>query len=360
MAACKKKMAPERWARSTCPYCGVRGRSGGKVRQDRRDPGRSFPSGELRKLCPKPAGLPEAVHHPDRLTYPLRRRPGGGFERITWDDALGEVAEKERHARHINERVHGNIQNDGTFSIVPRTRSGVTTADELRRIADVAEKYEARMIKITGAQRLDILGVKKEDLPKAWEDLDMSSGYAYGKAFRQVKTCVGSDFCRFGVGDSTTLGIEMEKTFENLNTPAKVKMAASGCPRNCAEATVKDVGVVAVEGGKWQIWIGGAAGMDVRKGDLLATVDSPEEAMKATQAFFQYYRENGRWKERAYDFVPRVGLKEVKKRVLAEDSGEPEKLRERLAEAKAASFDPWQERKNNKTKNQFAGVVNDG
>ncbi len=268
--------------------------------------------------------------------------------------------EEERHARHINERVHGNIQNDGTFSIVPRTRGGVTTADELRRIADVAEKYEARMIKITGSQRLDILGVKKEDLPKAWEDLDMPSGYAYGKAFRQVKTCVGSDFCRFGVGDSTTLGIEMEKAFENLNTPAKVKMAVSGCPRNCAEATVKDVGVVAVEGGKWQIWIGGAAGMDVRKGDLLATLDSPEEAMKATQAFFQYYRENGRWKERAYDFVPRVGLEEVKKRVLAEDSGEPEKLRERLAEAKAASFDPWQERKNNKTKNQFAGVVNDG
>jgi nitrite reductase (NADH) large subunit len=236
----------------------------------------------------------------------------------------------------------------------------VTTADELRRIADVAEKYNARMIKLTSSQRLDILGVKKEDLPKAWEDLGMPSGFAYGKAFRQVKTCVGTDFCRFGVGDSTGLGIEMEKAFENLYTPAKVKMAASGCPRNCAEATVKDVGVVAVEGGKWQVWVGGAAGMDVRKGDLLATVDSREEALKVTQAFFQYYRENGRWKERTYDFVPRVGLDEIRKHVLDESSGEPERLRVRLAEAKAASFDPWQERRENKTKNQFAGTVGRG
>ena len=267
--------------------------------------------------------------------------------------------EEERHARHINDLVHGNIQNDGTFSIVPRTRGGVTTADELRRIADVAEKYEARMIKITGSQRLDILGVKKEDLPNAWEDLGMPSGFAYGKAFRQVKTCVGTEFCRFGVGDSTSLGIEFEEALENLYTPGKVKMAASGCPRNCAESTVKDVGVIAVEGG-WQVWIGGAAGMDVRKGDLLTTVRSREEAVKVVKAFFQYYRENGRWKERTYDFVPRVGLEGIKKHVLAEDSGEPEGLRERLAEAKAASFDPWQERVQNKTKNQFAGVADDG
>ena len=205
---------------------------------------------------------------------------------------------------------------------MPRTR-GVTTADELRCIADVAEKYEARMIKITGSQRLDILGVKEEDLPNAWEDLGMLSGFAYGKAFRQVKTCVGTEFCRFGVGDSTSLGIELEEAFENLYTPGKVKMAASGCPRNCAESTVKDVGVIAVEGG-WQVWIGGAAGMDVRKGDLLTTVRSHEEAVKA---FFQYYRENGRWKERTYDFVPRMGLEETRKNVLAEDSGEPGKLR---------------------------------
>ena len=190
-----------------------------------------------------------------------------------------ERHKEERHARLINDRVHGNIQNDGTFSIVPRTRGGVTNPDELRRIADVAEKYNARMVKITGSQRLDILGVKKEDLPKAYADLGMPSGHAYTKAFRQVKTCVGTEFCRFGVGDSTNLGIDLEKTFENLYAPAKVKMGASGCPRNCAEASVKDVGVIAVEGG-WQIYIGGAAGMDVRKGDVIATVEGKEEAKK--------------------------------------------------------------------------------
>ena len=265
--------------------------------------------------------------------------------------------QEERHARHINDRVHGNIQNDGTFSIVPRTYGGVTSPDELRRIADVAERYEARMVKITGSQRLDILGVKKEDLPKAWADLGMPSGFAYTKAFRQVKTCVGSDFCRFGVGDSTSLGIEIEKMFENLYTPAKVKMGCSGCPRNCAESTVKDIGIIAVEGG-WKVYVGGAAGMDVRKGDEIATVETADEARDVAAAFMQYYRENGLWKERTYDFVPRVGLEEIRSMILDEDSGEPERLRERLREAQAATEDPWKaDREENATKNQFIGEL---
>jgi nitrite reductase (NADH) large subunit len=253
--------------------------------------------------------------------------------------------------------VHANIQKDGTFSVVPRIHGGVTNPDQLRRIADVAEKYGARMVKITGGQRLDILGLKKEDLPKAWEDLDMLSGFAYTKAVRTVKTCVGTDFCRYGVGDSTGLGIEMEKAYENLYTPAKVKMGCSGCPRNCAEATVKDIGVVAVEGG-WKVYVAGAAGMSVRAADELATVETPEEVMKVASAFLQYYRENAEYKERTYDFVPRIGLEKIKSVVLDEDSGEPERLRQRLREAKEAAFDPWEvERRKNKTRNQFAGVI---
>ena len=265
--------------------------------------------------------------------------------------------EEERHARHINDRVHANIQKDGSFSVVPRIHGGVTNPDQLRRIADVAEKYGARMVKITGGQRLDILGLKKEDLPRAWEDLGMPSGFAYTKAVRTVKTCVGTDFCRYGVGDSTGLGIRMEKAFENLYTPAKVKMGCSGCPRNCAEATVKDIGVVAIEGG-WKVYVAGGAGMSVRAADELATVDTPEEVMKVTSAFLQYYRENAEYKERTYDFVPRVGLEKIRSVVLDEESGEPERLRRRLREAKEASFDPWEaERRKNKTKNQFAGVI---
>ena len=264
---------------------------------------------------------------------------------------------EERHARSINDRVHANIQNDGTFSIVPRSYGGVTSPEQLRKVADVAEKYNARMIKITGSQRLDILGVKKDDLPKAWEDLDMPSGFAYTKAFRQVKTCVGTDFCRYGVGDSTNLGIDLEKAFEHLYTPAKVKMGCSGCPRNCAEASVKDIGAIAVEGG-WQIYIGGAAGMEVRKGDVLATVETKKEAYDVMMAFIQYYRENGHPKERTYDFVPRIGLDNIKAVVLDEESGQPERLRERLRKAKEATSDPWLERRNTMTKNQFAREIN--
>ena len=148
----------------------------------------------------------------------------------------------EKDARFINDRVHANIQKDGTFSVVPQMKGGVTTPDQLRRIADVAEKWDVPMVKLTGGQRIDLLGVRKEDLPGIWADLGMPSGYAYGKSFRTVKTCVGKEFCRFGVGDSTKLGIEIEGRFQGLESPAKMKLAVTGCPRNCAESYVKDVG----------------------------------------------------------------------------------------------------------------------
>ncbi len=121
----------------------------------------------------------------------------------------------------------------------------MTTPAQLRRIADVAEKYDVPMVKVTGGQRIDLLGIRKEDLPKVWADLGMPSGYAYGKSMRTVKTCVGSDFCRFGLDDSTQLGIDIETRFQGVESPAKIKMGVVGCPRNCAEAYVKDVGVVA-------------------------------------------------------------------------------------------------------------------
>src|SRR5947208_12528326 len=178
--------------------------------------------------------------------------------------------DEDRSARFINDRVHANIQKDGTFSVVPRIRGGVTNPDELRRIADVADKYQVPMVKITGSQRIDLLGVKKEDLPNIWADLGMPSGQAYTKGVRMVKTCVGTDFCRFGTQDSTAAGIEMERRFEHLYTPHKVKMGAVGCPRNCAEATVKDIGLVGQEGG-WQVVVGGGPGQSVRKADLLIT-----------------------------------------------------------------------------------------
>src|SRR5207253_59761 len=211
---------------------------------------------------------------------------------------------EDRSARFINDRVHANIQNDGTFSVVPRMRGGVTTPAELRRIADVAEKYEVKMVKVTGSQRIDLLGVRKSDLPKIWADLGMPSGQAYTKGVRMVKTCVGTEFCRFGVQDAIHTGIELERRLENLYTPHKTKMAVTGCPRNCSEATVKDIGLVGQEG-SWQVVVGGAAGKHVRKADLLITVQTTEEALQSALLFFQYYRENANYLERTYDFVER-------------------------------------------------------
>ncbi len=262
---------------------------------------------------------------------------------------------EERSARHINDRVHANIQNDGTFSVVPRMRGGVTNSDQLRRIADAADKYGVRMIKVTGSQRIDLLGVQKEDLPAIWEDIGMPSGHAYGKAIRMVKSCVGTDFCRFGLGDSIKLGVELEGAWEGLHTPAKVKSGVSGCPRNCAEATVKDIGVVAIEGG-WQVYVGGAAGGTVRKGDVLTTVETAVEAQRIATAFLQLYREHASFKERTYDFVPRFGLEEIREQVLDEDHQAALIERYRLAKTAAAAGDPWLERRRPYHPRQFASL----
>ena len=250
--------------------------------------------------------------------------------------------DEDRSARFINDRVHANIQKDGTFSVVPRIRGGVTSAKELRRIADVAEKYNVPMVKITGSQRIDLLGVKKADLPQIWADLGMPSGQAYTKGVRMVKTCVGTDFCRFGVQDSTKAGVELERRLEHLYTPHKLKMGAVGCPRNCAEATVKDIGLVGQEG-SWQVVVGGAAGKKVRKADLLITVESTEEALQAATLFFQYYRENANYLERTYDFVERKGIENVRRDTVYAPLAIQQGLRERLRKSKRISRDAWLE-----------------
>ncbi len=248
---------------------------------------------------------------------------------------------EERGSRFVNDRVHANIQKDGTFSVVPRMRGGVTSSAELRRIADVADRYAVPLVKLTGGQRIDLLGVKKETLPAIWRDLGMPSGHAYSKAVRTVKTCVGSDFCRFGVGDSTALGIRLEETTERLHTPHKVKMGVTGCPRNCAEVTVKDIGLLAIQGG-WELYVGGAAGMRVRKGDLLARVEAPEEALRLAHLFLQYYRENAEYQERTYDFVERLGIARVRAETVEAPPEAQAALLERFQRSRALAEEPWQ------------------
>ncbi len=280
-------------------------------------------------------------------------KPGlASLLRTIWSDEY----EDERDARFVNDRVHANIQNDGTFSVIPRIYGGVTSAAELRRIADVAEKYQARMVKITGGQRIDLLGLKKSDLPAIWSDLGMPSGHAYTKAFRTCKTCVGTEFCRYGVGDSTTLGIKIEKRFQGIESPHKMKLAASGCPRNCAEATVKDLGAVAVENG-WQIYVGGAAGATVRAADLLATVKTHDEVLTLMGRFIQYYRENARYGERSYGFVARVGIERLKSILIDDSEGEAARLDREIEAAVAAYRDPWTEGRHPHEPTQFADAA---
>ena len=269
----------------------------------------------------------------------------------------GAEYDDERDARFINDRVHANIQKDGTFSVIPQIAGGITSPDQLRRIADVADKYQVPMVKLTGGQRIDLLGIKKDDLPRVWKDLGMPSGHAYGKKYRTCKSCVGTDFCRFGLGDSTKLAQELEARFQGLESPGKLKLATAGCPRNCSEAYVKDVGVVAVEGGKWEIYIGGAAGAHVRKGDLLCTVTTHEEVLLLSGRFMQYYRENAKYLERTYSFVPRVGIDKIRAVVIDDSEGIAARLDAVIQEHADTYVDPWKEAVEPKTPNQFTSTI---
>ncbi|NQX58298.1 nitrite reductase large subunit NirB [Paenibacillus qinlingensis] len=251
-----------------------------------------------------------------------------------------EEHEDERESRFVNERNHANIQKDGTYSVVPRMYGGVTTPKDLKKIAEIAEKYEVPLVKVTGGQRIDLLGVKKEDLPGMWADLDMPSGYAYGKSLRTVKTCVGSTFCRFGTQDAIGMGIQLEKKFERLYTPAKVKMAVSGCPRNCAEATIKDFGVVAIDGG-WELHVGGNGGTKLRGTDLLCKVKTEEEVLEWSGAYLQYYRETGKYNERTSEWLERVGLETIKTTLAS--SEDRAAFNDRINKALSLLKDPWKE-----------------
>ncbi|MEN7434918.1 nitrite reductase large subunit [Bacillus velezensis] len=247
--------------------------------------------------------------------------------------------EDDRTSRFVNERMHANIQKDGTYSVVPRMYGGVTNSQDLRKIADVVDKYEIPLVKMTGGQRIDLIGVKKEDLPKVWAELDMPSGYAYGKTLRTVKTCVGEQFCRFGTQDSMALGIALEKKFEGLNTPHKVKMAVSACPRNCAESGIKDLGVVGIDGG-WELYVGGNGGTHLRAGDLLMKVKTNEEVLEYAGAYLQYYRETANYLERTSAWLERVGLSHVQS--VLNDPEKRQELNDRMNETLSVHKDPWQ------------------
>ena len=250
-------------------------------------------------------------------------------------------AKDDPQSRFINERAHANIQKDGTYSVIPRMWGGETTAKDLRRIADVVDKYQIPTVKVTGGQRIDLLGVKKEDLPGIWKELDMPCGHAYAKALRTVKTCVGSEWCRFGTQDSTEMGKQLERAMWKMYAPHKVKIAVSGCPRNCAESGIKDVGVIGVDSG-WEIYVGGNGGIKTEVAHFFVKVKTHEEVLEYSGAFLQLYREEGWYLERTVHYIGRVGLDHVKKNVL-EDTENRKALYERLLFSLDGEPDPWHE-----------------
>ncbi|MBC8056568.1 MAG: NAD(P)/FAD-dependent oxidoreductase [Rhizobiales bacterium] len=248
-------------------------------------------------------------------------------------------AKDDPQSHFINERSHANIQKDGSYSVIPRMWGGTTNSSELRRIADVVDKYAIPTVKVTGGQRIDLLGVKKEDLPAVWKDLGMPSGHAYGKTLRTVKTCVGSEWCRFGTQDSTALGIELERVLWRMYAPHKVKLAVSGCPRNCAESGIKDVGVIGVDSG-WEIYVGGNGGIKTDVAQFLVKLKTAAEVIEYSGAFLQLYREEGWYLERTVHYISRVGLDHVKARILNDADGR-RALHEKLLFSLDGEPDPW-------------------
>ena len=261
----------------------------------------------------------------------------------------------DSQSRFINERAHANIQKDGTYSVIPRMWGGGTTPAELRAIADAADKFNIKTVHVTGGQRIGLYGLKKEELPVIWDDLNkagMVSGHAYGKALRTVKTCVGKEWCRFGTQDSTHLGIELEKMSWGSWMPHKFKMAASGCPRNCAEATIKDFGVVCVDSG-YELHVGGNGGIKVRATDYLCTVKTEEEVLEYSAAYIQLYREEAHYLERTAPWIERVGLTHIKNNIV-EDADNRRKLAERFNYSQQfMQDDPWEARAKGAQQHEF-------
>jgi nitrite reductase (NADH) large subunit len=268
-----------------------------------------------------------------------------------WPDEYAD----DYQSRFINERVHANIQKDGTYSVVPRMWGGMTSSSELRAIADVVDKFDIPAIKVTGGQRIDMLGIQKEDLPAVWADLGKAgfvSGQAYAKGLRTVKTCVGTNWCRFGTQDSTGLGIKLEKFMWGSWTPAKLKLAVSGCPRNCAEATCKDIGVICVDSG-YEIHFAGAAGLDIKGTEILGNVKTEDEVMEHVVALAQMYREQGWYLERIYKWAKRIGLDEIRSQIMDDNEKRKAYYERFVFSQKFAQVDPWDERVSGKDKHEF-------
>jgi nitrite reductase (NADH) large subunit len=252
----------------------------------------------------------------------------------------GHILDGEQAAlQDTNDHFLANMQRDGTYSVVPRIPGGEITAEKLIVIGEVARDHDL-YTKITGGQRIDLFGARVEQLPEIWRrlvDAGFESGHAYGKSLRTVKSCVGSSWCRYGVQDSTAMAILLEERYRGLRSPHKLKLAVSGCARECAEAQSKDVGVIATERG-WNLYVGGNGGQRPRHADLFAEDLDDEQLVRLIDRFLMYYVRTGDRLERTAAWIERIGLDHVRQVVIADGLG----LGEDFDAAMAAHVDSYE------------------
>ena len=249
-----------------------------------------------------------------------------------WNDYI--LNEEHLGLQDTNDRMLANMQKDGTYSIVPRVAGGEITPEKLIALGQIAKKWKL-YTKITGGQRIDLFGAKQEQLPFIWEELILSgfeSGHAYGKALRTVKSCVGSTWCRYGQQDSVGLAVEIENRYKGLRTPHKLKMAVSGCTRECAEAQGKDVGVIATDLG-WNLYVCGNGGMKPRHADLLASDLDKDSLIKYIDRFLMYYVRTADRLQRTAPWLENIegGIEHLKDVIIKDSLGISKQLESEMA-----------------------------
>lgn len=203
------------------------------------------------------------------------------------------------------------IQRDkASYAVAPHIPCGMVTPELLRRLADVAEKYDAAALKITSAARIAIIGLKEEEVDAVWEDLQMDAGAAVGICVRSIKACPGTTYCKRGQQDSLAIGMLMDKKYHGMDMPGKMKLGVSGCPNQCAETQLKDIGLVGTAKG-WRVLVGGKGGGIARLAEVIAKDLSTEDAVELVERVLDYYRENAKARERLGKTIDRLGLEHL-------------------------------------------------
>ncbi|EGN92390.1 hypothetical protein SERLA73DRAFT_172962 [Serpula lacrymans var. lacrymans S7.3] len=255
------------------------------------------------------------------------------------------IMEPAHHANQdTNDRFLANIQRNGTFSVIPRIAGGEITPEKLIALGQVAQKYKL-YTKITGGQRIDLFGAQKQDLPCIWEELisaGFESGHAYGKALRTVKSCVGTTWCRYGIGDSVGMAIYLEERYKGIRSPHKLKGGVSGCVRECAEAQSKDFGLIATDKG-WNIFLAGNGGSIPRHATLFATDVPPSKVIRILDRFLMYYIRTADKLMRTARWVEQFegGVERLKKILLDDDLGICSELEKEMDDLVGSFSDEW-------------------